>query len=135
MFPESLTSDQIMQMPGYNPATKAADQANAATLMAAAGFPDGQGIAFKQINSNASSLDSSVRLKDNWAKIFPKMNVQVSTNSDYAQFTNALNSRTFEARSYNHTSVPDAAIDAYTYYHTKGGRNYQSYSKPWADAA
>ena len=34
-----------------------------------------------------------------------------------------------------HTSVPDAALDAYTYYHTMGGRNYQSYSKPWADEA
>jgi len=135
MFPESITADDIAKMPGYNPATKAADTANAAKLMEAAGFPQGQGIKFKQINSAASSLDSSVRLKDNWAKAFPKMQVDVSTNSDYAQFTNALNSRTFEARSYNHTSVPDAAIDAYTYYHTKGGRNYQSYSKPWADAA
>ena len=133
MFPESIPADEIAKLPGYNPATKAADQANAAKLMEAAGFPQGQGIKFKQINSAASSLDSSVRLKDNWAKVFPKMDAQVSSNSDYAQFTNALNSRTYEARSYNHTSVPDAAIDAYTYYHTKGGRNYQSYSKPWAD--
>jgi ABC-type transport system substrate-binding protein len=135
MFPESLTSEEVSKMAGYNPATKAADQANAAKLMEAAGFPQGQGIKFKQINSAASSLDSSVRLKDNWSKVFPKMDVTVSANSDYAQFTNNLNSRTFEARSYNHTSVPDAAIDAYTYYHTKGGRNYQSYSKPWADEA
>jgi peptide/nickel transport system substrate-binding protein len=135
MFPESLTSEEISKMPGYNPATKAADLANAQKLMAAAGFPEGQGIAFKQINSSAASQDSSVRLKDMWSKAFPKMQVTISTNSDYAQFTSALNGRTFEARSYNHTSVPDAAIDAYTYYHTKGGRNYQSYSKPWADDA
>ncbi|RLT27207.1 MAG: ABC transporter substrate-binding protein [Chloroflexi bacterium] len=135
MFPESLTSEDISKMAGYNPATKAADLANAQKLMEAAGFPQGQGIKFKQINSSAASLDSSVRLKDMWSKAFPKMDAAVSTNSDYAQFTNALNSRTFEARSYNHTSVPDAAIDAYTYYHTKGGRNYQSYSKPWADSA
>ncbi|RLT26393.1 MAG: ABC transporter substrate-binding protein [Chloroflexi bacterium] len=135
MFPESLTSDEIGKLPGYNAATKAADIANAQKLMEAAGFKEGAGIKFKQINSSAASLDSSVRLKDMWSKAFPKMDVVVSANSDYAQFTNALNSRTFEARSYNHTSVPDAALDAYTYYHTKGGRNYQSYSKPWADAA
>jgi ABC-type transport system substrate-binding protein len=133
MFPESLTSEEIAKMPGYNPATKAADLANAQKLMEAAGFKDGQGIKFKQVNSSAASLDSSVRLKEMWSKAFPKMDVTVSANSDYAQFTNLLNSRTYEARSYNHTSVPDAAIDAYTYYHTKGGRNYQSYSKPWAD--
>ena len=29
--------------------------------------------------------------------------------------------------------MPDIGADALTYYHTKGGRNYQSYSKPWAD--
>ena len=133
MFPESLTSEEISKMPGYNPATKAADLANAAKLMEAAGFPQGQGIKFKQINSSAASLDSSVRLKEMWSKAFPKADITVSTNSDYAQFTSQLNGRTYEARSYNHTSVPDAAIDAYTYYHTKGGRNYQSYSKPWAD--
>ena len=135
MFPESLTSEEISKMPGYNPATKAADLANAQKLMEAAGFPQGQGIKFKQVNSSAASLDSSVRLKEMWAKAFPKMDVSVSTNSDYAQFTTLLNGRTYEARSYNHTSVPDAAIDAVTYYHTKGGRNYQSYSKPWADEA
>jgi ABC-type transport system substrate-binding protein len=31
--------------------------------------------------------------------------------------------------------VADAAIDARTYYHTTGGRNYQGYSTPWADEA
>jgi peptide/nickel transport system substrate-binding protein len=133
MFPESIPADEIAKIPGYNPATKAKDIAEAQKLMAAAGFPEGSGIAFKQINSSVSSLDSSVRLKEMWDKDFPKIKVEVSAKSDYAQFTNNLNSRTFEARSYNHTSVPDAAIDAFTYYHTKGGRNYQSYSKPWAD--
>ena len=133
MFPESLTSEEISKMPGYNPATKEQDRANALKLMEAAGFPQGQGIKFKQVNSSAASLDTSVRIKEIWAKAFPKMDVTVSTNSDYAQFTSQLNGRTYEARSYNHTSVPDAAIDAVTYYHTKGGRNYQSYSKPWAD--
>ena len=135
MFPEAIPPEEIAKMPGYNPATKAADLANAQKLMEAAGFPQGQGIKFKQVNSSAGSLDSSVRLKEMWSKAFPKMDVSVSTNTDYAQFTTLLNGRTYEARSYNHTSVPDAAIDAVTYYHTKGGRNYQSYSKPWADEA
>jgi len=133
MFPESLTSEELSKLPGFNPATKAKDTDEARKLLAAAGFPEGQGIKFKQINSSAASLDTSVRIKEIWNKAFPKMDVAVSTNSDYAQFTSLLNGRTFEAVSYNHTSVPDAALDAYTYYHTKGGRNYQSFSKPWAD--
>ena len=133
MFPESLTAEEVTKMPGYNPATKAQDTAEAQKLLEAAGYPQGGGLKFKQINSSAASLDSSVRLQENWKKAFPKMEVGVSSISDYAQATSALNSRTFEIRSWNHTSVPDAAIDAVTYYHTKGGRNYQSYSKPWAD--
>jgi len=133
MFPESIPAEEIGKMPGYNPATKEKDRATALKLMEAAGHPEGKGIAFKQVNSSPASLDTSVRIKEIWNKAFPQMSVEVSSKSDYAQFTRFLNGRTFEARSYNHTSVPDAAIDAYTYYHTKGGRNYQSYSKPWAD--
>ena len=135
MFPESIPSDEIAKLPGYNPATKAQDIAEAAKLMEAAGFKEGQGMGWKQINSNASSLDSSVRVKDIFTKVFPKINIGLSTQADYAQFTSNLNGRTHEGRSYNHTSVPDVVADAVTYYHTKGGRNYQSYSKPWADAA
>jgi len=133
MFPESIPADEIAKLPGYNAATKAADIAEANKRLEAAGFPQGQGLTFKQINSSVASLDSSVRLKENWSKAFPKMVVTVSSISDYAQATSALNGRTFEIRSWNHTSVPDAAIDAVTYYHTQGGRNYQSYSTPWAD--
>ena len=132
-YPESWNEDKVKTLPGYNPATKAQDTAEAQKLMEAAGFPQGAGMKFKQINSSAASLDSSVRLQENWKKAFPRMEVAVSSISDYAQATNALNTRTFDIRSWNHTSVPDAAIDAVTYYHTKGGRNYQSYSKPWAD--
>ena len=133
MFPEAPQSDEIAKLPGYNKDTKAKDNAEAAKLMEAAGFPQGQGMGWKQINSAASSLDSSVRVKDIYTKVFPKIAITLSTQTDYAQFTNNLNSRTFEAASKNHTSVPDIGADALTYYHTKGGRNYQSYSKPWAD--
>ena len=132
MFPESLTSDEISQMPGYNPATKQADIANAVKLMDAAGYHDGQGMSWTQLNFS-SVTDSNVRIKDQLNQIWPKIGITIQAVTDYAQFTNFLNSRTFQARVYNHTSVPDAAIDAVTYYRTDGGRNYQSYSRPWAD--
>ena len=135
MFPESIQSEEIMKLPGYNPDTKAKDIAEAAKLMEAAGFKEGQGMGWKQINSSPASIDSSVRVKDIYTKAFPKINITVSTQADYAQFTTNLNGRTYEGRSYNHTSVPDVVADAVTYYHTKGGRNYQSFSKPWADEA
>ncbi len=133
-FPESFTSDEVSKMPGYNQATKAADIAEAVKLMEAAGHKDGTGMKWKQINSGATVSDSNVRVKDMLNKIWPKMEVTLGPAPDYASFTNVLNNKDYEARVYNHTSVPDAAIDAVTYWHTKGGRNYQGYSEPQVDA-
>ena len=73
-------------------------------------------------------------MKDQFGKIWPRMEITLGPAPDYASFTNVLNNKDYEARVYNHTSVPDAAIDAVTYHHTKGGRNYQGYSETWADA-
>jgi ABC-type transport system substrate-binding protein len=133
-FPESLSSEEVSKLPGYNQATKQADIAEAVKLMDAAGHKDGTGMKYKQINSGPAVTDSNVRVRDMHIKVFPKMEVTLGPAPDYASFTNVLNNKDYEARVYNHTSVPDAAIDAVTYWHTKGGRNYQGYSQPWADA-
>jgi peptide/nickel transport system substrate-binding protein len=132
-FPESLSSEEVSKLPGYNPATKQADIAEAVKLMDAAGHKDGTGLKFKQINSGQSVSDSNVRVKDQFGKVFPRIDITLGPAPDYASFTNVLNNKDYEARVYNHTSVPDAAIDAVTYWHTEGGRNYQGYSQPWAD--
>ncbi len=133
-FPESLSSEQVSKLPGYNPATKAADIAEAVKLMEAAGHKDGAGMKFKSINSGPSVSDSNVRVKDMLNSVWKKMEIALGPAPDYASFTNVLNNKDYEFRVYNHTSVPDGAIDAVTYWHTKGGRNYQGYSQPWADA-
>ena len=135
LFPEALTSEEVSKLPGYNPATKQQDTADAVKMMDAAGFKDGQGLTFKTVHFSTYGQDTAVRLKAQWNKSWPKMNLTISQINDYASFTNILNNKDYEARSYNHTSVPAAAIDARTYYHTTGGRNYQGYSKPWADEA
>jgi ABC-type transport system substrate-binding protein len=133
MFPESWSSDEISKMPGYNQATKAADIAEAQKLMAAAGHAGGAGMAFKQVNSGTQVNDNNVRLKAQFEKVFPEMRITLANITDYGSATNVLNHGQFEARVWNHTSVPDVAVDAVTYHHTIGGRNYQSYSTPWAD--
>ncbi|MFN8638988.1 MAG: ABC transporter substrate-binding protein [Dehalococcoidia bacterium] len=135
LFPEALTSDEIAKMPGYNPATKQADIANAVKLMEAAGFKDGAGLSWKNIHNSVTAGDTATRQKDQWSKIWPKMDMQLTQISDFGSFTNLLNSKEFEARTYNHTMVPDAALDARTYYLSNGSRNYQSFSQPWADEA
>ncbi|MPZ99944.1 MAG: hypothetical protein GEU80_11550 [Dehalococcoidia bacterium] len=135
MFAEAHSSDEIKAKPGYNPDTKEQDIAEAVKRMDAAGYPGGEGIAFKDITTLASGLsfDAAIRQKEHWANIFPKMVMEITPVTDYASFTNLLNSREFEARTYHHTMVPNAVADARTYYHSQGGRNYQSFERPWAD--
>jgi len=135
MFPEALKSDELATLPGYNPATKEQDIAEAVRLLDAAGYPEGDGIKFKNQPFQASGItfDLAVRQKDHWAGIFPKMDMEITPVTDYASFTNLLNTREFEARTYHHTMVPNATIDARTYYHSQGGRNYQSFEKDWAE--
>ncbi len=55
--------------------------------------------------------------------------------ADFGAFTAPLTNREYEARTYHHTMVPDAALDARLYDHSKGSRNYQSYDNPATDAA
>jgi peptide/nickel transport system substrate-binding protein len=132
-FPESLTHDEVSKMPGFNPATKQKDLADAVKLMEAAGHKDGTGLKWDQVNNGNQVTDNNVRVRDMLVKIWPKLEIKLKSIADYASATNVLNNKEFEARTWNHTSVPDAAIDARTYHHTTGGRNYQGYSTPWAD--
>ena len=94
----------------YNPATKQADIAEAIKLMEAAGHKDGSGLKWKQINSGATVSDSNVRVKDQFNKTFPKLEITLGPAPDYASFTNVLNNKDYEARVYNHTlQVEDCA--------------------------
>lgn len=138
MFPEALKSDELAKLPGYNPATKQQDIAEAAKLMDAAGYKDGVGLSFKNNISgppSGISYENAVRLKDQWSKIWPKMEMTIVPVADFGAFTALLTNKEYEARTYHHTMVPDAALDARLYYHSKGSRNYQLFESPAADAA
>jgi peptide/nickel transport system substrate-binding protein len=133
MFPESWSHEEISKMPGYNQANKQQDIAEAVKLMDAAGHPRGRGLVFKQVNNGTQVNDNNVRIKGQFEKIWPEMKITLQTITDYGSATNILNEGQFEARVWNHTSVPDVAVEAVTYHHTIGGRNYQGYSQKWAD--
>src|SRR5690606_35608349 len=84
MFPEAYTSEEIKARPGYNPETKEQDIAEAVKRMAAAGYPEGEGISFKNTTTQASglSLDTAIRQKEHWASIFPKMTMDIVPVTD-----------------------------------------------------
>jgi ABC-type transport system substrate-binding protein len=132
-FPESFSHEEVSKLPGYNKDTKQKDLQEAHRLMEAAGHKDGAGMKWDQVNSGQQVSDNNVRVRDMLLKTFPKIEMKLKSLADYASATNVLNNKEFEARTWNHTSVPDAAIDARTYYYTTGGRNYQGYSEKWSD--
>ena len=135
MYAESHTSDEIKAMFPYNPDTKAEAIAEAVKMMDAAGYPGGAGIKYEMAQGSGAGLsyDTAVRLQEQWRKVLPGIEVDVTVYSDYATFTNLLATRTSQARVAHHTMAPNAAVEVRTYYHTDGSRNYSQYSTPWAD--
>ena len=59
MYPEAWGPDKVKALPGYNPDTKAADRAEAAKLLEAAGFPNGKGLDFEIIVVDDGSDDDT----------------------------------------------------------------------------
>jgi ABC-type transport system substrate-binding protein len=106
--------------------------------MDAAGFKDGVGLTFQNTISgppSGISYENAVRLKDGWSKLWPRMEMTINPVADFGAFTALLTNKEYAARTYHHTMVPDAALDARLYYHSTGSRNYQSFNDPAADAA
>lgn len=135
MYPESWSQDQVKALPGYNPDTKEADIAEAKKLAAAAGYEDGNGISWTntQYSTTSNFFQTAVRLQEQWSRIFPGMSIEFQQLPDFATYTNVKATREFDGTNYNFASVPDIALDAMTYYHSTGTRNYASYNEPWAD--
>lgn len=134
-FPEAWKPEKIGQQPGFNPATKKQDIEEAQKLLEAAGFPKGAGISFKSwmFLSTGRNYENNVRIKDQFAKVFPQMNMELASQPDYGAFTKLQVDRNFDMTCYNHTTVPDATLELRTYYHSSGGRNYSGFKEPLAD--
>ncbi|MSQ31224.1 MAG: ABC transporter substrate-binding protein [Dehalococcoidia bacterium] len=134
-YPESWSEDKIKTLPGYNPATKAKDREEAQKLMAAAGFPNGTGVNFEILTEGSSVRHTNgIRLQAQFQTLFTGSKVTMKPVSDRAQFANLQTSKNFQAMSYSSVSQPDIATEAYSLYHTKGGRNYGAFSNAAADA-
>ena len=135
-FPEGIPSAEIAKLPGYNPATKAADIKSAKDSMAAAGFPDGKGLAFKifYTPTSASLQANAVSAQDAWKSAFPQISVELDPAADGAVFARRQAAGDFDIISYVVFPAADGVIDMSTNYHSTGSRNYGKFADPSIDA-
>lgn len=132
--PEALTADEVAKLPGYNKATKEQDRQTAKQLMTAAGYPDGD-LSFNILPQLASSyLDNATRIKGQLEKMWPKMQPNLTPAADNAAFARQQSESTFDTISYTITSLPDAVLELFSQYHSKGSRNYGKFRNAEADA-
>jgi peptide/nickel transport system substrate-binding protein len=133
VFPEAIPADDIAKMPGYNPATKAADRKTANDLLTAAGFPGGRGLAFKIMPSSAQETDS-VHAIDDLKSTFPNIQVELDIASDSVAFNRRMVAGEFDAIAFNLGTASDPIIELEGQYGSKGSRNYQKFKDDQVDA-
>jgi dipeptide transport system substrate-binding protein len=132
-YPEAWSPDKVKAIPGYNPDTKKQDVAEALKLMAAAGYPNGKGLAF-DITPSATTTDHGLRGQSYWSEAFPESKITHTALGPGAAFANAQAEGKFDMVAYVITAAPDAYIDMYSQYATEGSRNYGKFSNADLDA-
>lgn len=132
--PEAYTAEEVSKLPGYNKDTKEKDRQTAREMMTAAGYPDGA-ISFNIMPQIASSyLENATRIKGQLAKIWPKMEVNLTPAPDNAVFSRQQSEGNFDSLSYTITSLPDAVLELFSQYHSRGSRNYGRWKNADTDA-
>jgi ABC-type transport system substrate-binding protein len=135
VLPGASPSDVVAKLPGYNPATKEADRKEAVAMLKAAGYPDGEGLAFEVLQGAAfgSQFDINVYFQADMKQVFPKMKVDIRPAPDTASYQRAIGSREFQMMGgYSIYEALDSRLAAENW-KTKGTRNYGMYSNPQVD--
>ena len=138
-YPEGWKADKIKVLPGFNASTKAKDRDDAMKLMAAAGHANGEGIAFEMFTPTGTGVfaahnEDAVRFQAQMSKLFTASKIVMKPVPDRAQFATIQAARNFQMMSYSSVSQPDIATEAFSLYHSKGGRNYGNFANAEADA-
>ncbi len=137
VFPESITSDEIAKMPGWNAATKEADIKTAKDLMTAAGFPDGA-ISFKILQATTSTAsayyDYTIRGIDQLKAVWPAMKPELEIPPDGAAFSRRQVQGDFEMIGYVNYPYPSSVIELTAQYHSTGSRNYGKFKDAKVDS-
>ena len=133
-FPEAWQDAKVKSIPGINPATKAKDREEAAKLLAAAGYTNGDKLEFDIMHKpKAESRENALRFQAQMTKLFPGIKIVIKA-PETAVFDKAQASKDFQAISNDSTMNPDAVLEGYARWHSQGSRNYGGFADPKADA-
>ena len=134
-FPEAWPEDQVKKIPGYDVSAKARDREEAAKLMAAAGFPNGDGIAFEILNKrSAVNTENALRFQGQMAKALPGIKITQRAASDTAAFDKQQTGKDFQMITNDSTMAPDSVLESFAHFHSKGSRNYGDFQNAECDA-
>ncbi|MGH2588762.1 MAG: ABC transporter substrate-binding protein [Dehalococcoidia bacterium] len=134
-YPGAWTSAEAGAMPGWNPATKQQDIAEAKKLMEAAGFPNG-GIEFSIVPSAGAGSawnNNGIRTKDQLERVFPAIKVTIKEPADSAGFARSLGTGDYDVTTYGSFPPPSVLLEATLHYRTGAGRNYTKFSDAEVD--
>ena len=132
-YPEAWKPDKLRTLPGFNPDTKAQDRADAAKLLAAAGYPGGAGLDFDIIHSPVLGISITTLFQGQMQSLYPDMKVTDHQLPDSATFATQQAAGNFKMLQYGITCSPDAVLEMIGNYHTGGSRNYGRFSDPNLD--
>ena len=129
-FPEAWSPDKVKSLAGYNPDTKVKDRADAAKLLLAAGFPNGEGLDFllEFANTAPSAAANATRFQSQMQQVFADIKVHLAA-VDLATLAMAQAAGTCQMVSNMTTANPDAVSEMNAQYHTiaPGGYGYGNY--------
>mgnify|MGYP003339259918 CR=1 FL=1 len=130
---EALTAADIKQRPGWNPATRDADIAEAKKLMEAAGFKEGEITANLMVFNTPVHPANSERVRAQWLKIWPKIKITFEGPVDSGPFNQRLAANNFDMMAYSNLPTTDGAVEFQNFYASDGSRNYGSFADPQVD--
>ncbi|MGE0598222.1 MAG: ABC transporter substrate-binding protein [Dehalococcoidia bacterium] len=126
VFSQATQPDQIAKMPGFNPATKDQDIAEAKKLMEAAGHKDGQGLSlvFTPSAADGEHFDVAVRFQAQAKKVFPEMKLDLVPAPDAASFQRSLVDRSYDLATYLVYEASDPRLALNSSWYSTSNRNY-----------
>ncbi|HLZ72373.1 MAG TPA: ABC transporter substrate-binding protein [Dehalococcoidia bacterium] len=134
-FPGTWTADQVAQQPGWNPATKQQDLANAKQMMTAAGFANGKGVNLEIYTLPLTgSTGYAPIVQDQWSKAFPEAKLTIREAKDNGEFAATLGKADYQIVNYISSPPPSPILEASLHYHTGGSRNYTKWTDPTVDS-